>query len=331
MATQIGEIIQDQNANFQYSGVGASVGTKAKISATQKKGGLGGGRKALNDLTNSAKHPSHQALNKPKKSVSIFGDGFGTLHSAGGKTSSIKAKTRGKAPNGGRKALSDLTNSSKPSLTEAPMKDLSKKLNAVAEEDCAILEAIEEEGFLHNHKDCIKGNRKGLDLKSFLEIVGLDDGILKKDLASSEAIPKDKNPEPEGPASYLEWEEISVPEYPYPESTLKSPSPWSSPPESPPNRWKLMDYEPDFTLIESPIKLSRGKNDRVTPALSLLGRLKVIDQELTLEVGSHTPVHIRNLNNGMIRLSSCVSQTAPPIKRMQAQAKSMSQTAQYEK
>ncbi|KAK6925853.1 hypothetical protein RJ641_007572 [Dillenia turbinata] len=254
MATQIGEIIQDHNANVQYSGVGASVGTKAKISATQKKGRLGGGRKALNDLTNSAKHPSHQALNKPKKSVSIFGEGFGTLQSAGGKTSSIKTKTQGDAPNGGRKALGDLTNSSKPRLNEAPKKNLSKKLNAVAE-DCTIPESIEEEGFLHNHKECIKGNRKGLSLKSFLEIVGVDDGIFKKDLASSEAIPKAMNPEPEGSASFLEWEEISEPEYayPYPESKLKSPSPWSSPPESP-NRWKLMDYEPDFTL-ESVIKL----------------------------------------------------------------------------
>ena len=70
----------------------------------------------------------------------------------------------------GRKALSDISNSWNQQLNEAPKKNLSTKVSVVAEED---LDAICEEGFLHNHKECIKAQKKAMDIDEFLKTVGL--------------------------------------------------------------------------------------------------------------------------------------------------------------
>ena len=43
-------------------------------------------------------------------------------------------------------------------------------MSVVAEED---LDAICEEGFLHNHKECIKAQKKAMDIDEFLKTVGL--------------------------------------------------------------------------------------------------------------------------------------------------------------
>ncbi|TXG70983.1 hypothetical protein EZV62_005918 [Acer yangbiense] len=70
----------------------------------------------------------------------------------------------------GRKALSDISNSRKQQLNEAPKKNLSTKVSVVAEKD---LDAICEEGFLHNHEECIKAPKKAMDIDEFLKTVGL--------------------------------------------------------------------------------------------------------------------------------------------------------------
>lgn len=57
---------------------------------------------------------------------------------------------------GGRKALADLTNSSK-------------------------LTSIAEEQILHNHQNCVKAQRKVMDMSCFLKEIGLDHGTINAD------------------------------------------------------------------------------------------------------------------------------------------------------
>uniref|UniRef100_M1AMW8 Uncharacterized protein n=1 Tax=Solanum tuberosum TaxID=4113 RepID=M1AMW8_SOLTU len=73
---------------------------------------------------------------------------------------------------GGRKALTDLTNSSKPSAKQGSKKGLDKKLSAAAAAN--IPTSIAEEQFLHDHKKCIKAQRKVFDMDFFLKEVGLE-------------------------------------------------------------------------------------------------------------------------------------------------------------
>lgn len=119
--------------------IGPTPGGKTDAAKADKKGGGLGGRKALNDISNSRFH-------SVKKDNSL---------------------NKGKV--GGRKALSDLTNSVKP-----PTKLVSRKLNAVAEENAP--SCILEEGFLHNHQKCIKAQVKAIDKDYFLQSVGLSNG-----------------------------------------------------------------------------------------------------------------------------------------------------------
>ncbi|XP_057774315.1 uncharacterized protein LOC130993445 [Salvia miltiorrhiza] len=159
MATPAQRLIQDQNLNFLYSGT--TPGGKTDVVAkADKRGGLGG-RKALNDISNSRKPSAFHSVKK---------DGSINVISIDKDPSTVKGKSS-KAPEkgrvGGRKALSDLTNSVKPRPKQIPC--LGRKLNSVAEEA--------EERFLHNHQECIKAQTMTVDKDYFLKSVGLANDI----------------------------------------------------------------------------------------------------------------------------------------------------------
>lgn len=156
----------------------APLGAKATLSKSQKNGGGLGGRRALNDISNSGR-PS--ALNTSKKhnakNVVSVGEEIGSskiMSSFGGIKNVSKAPEKGQA--GGRKALSDLTNSGKPYVQQAPKGSHGNKLGAVVEEDI-LSHNVAQEQLLHNHQKCIKAQQKGIDIDYFLKAVGLDNGI----------------------------------------------------------------------------------------------------------------------------------------------------------
>uniref|UniRef100_A0A0V0IFW2 Putative ovule protein n=1 Tax=Solanum chacoense TaxID=4108 RepID=A0A0V0IFW2_SOLCH len=109
---------------------GASLFGKNDTSKALKKGGGLGGRKALNDISNSAKPSSLQASKKNSASVISIGKDLNATKNkfiAGTKDNLAKVPDKG-----GRKALTDLTNSSKPSAKQGSKKGLDKKLSAAA-------------------------------------------------------------------------------------------------------------------------------------------------------------------------------------------------------
>lgn len=118
-------------------------------------GGLGG-RKALNDISNSGKPPALNTSRKQNpKNVIPIGEDLG-----------VSKKTQVS----GRKALGDLTNSVKPLIQQ--QQSLKKKKNSSI--------AVAEERFLHNHDECVKSQKKSLDLDfdQFLKNIGLHEGIV---------------------------------------------------------------------------------------------------------------------------------------------------------
>lgn len=149
MATPSAYLIQDQNISIRYDG--ASLVGKSGISkAAQKKGGGIGGRKALNDISNSTKPSAALQTSKRNNSINVLSMGK-DLDSSRNKLSAGRKDnySKGLEKKGGRKALADLTNSSK-------------------------LSSVAEEQFLHNHQNCIKAQRKAMDMSCFLKEVGLD-------------------------------------------------------------------------------------------------------------------------------------------------------------
>ncbi|KAL2556100.1 protein PATRONUS 1-like [Forsythia ovata] len=144
MATPAGQLIHILHN-------GAIVG--GKTGAT-KKGGLGG-RKALNDISNSRNPTVLQT--KKDNSVNVVSTGKDVSAS---QTESVvweKVNFSGAPDKGkvsGRKALGYLTNSVKPSSQQVPNKG--QKLNPIAEENVPF--AIKEERFLHNHQERIRGH-----------------------------------------------------------------------------------------------------------------------------------------------------------------------------
>ncbi|GFY84169.1 hypothetical protein Acr_03g0009430 [Actinidia rufa] len=197
MATQDGGPIRDQNLNV-HSDV-APFGVKSNVSKAQKHAALGG-RRALNDISNSGRPSALQTLkNHNSKNVISVGEEIGPskLTSLGGKTKNIS-----KAPEKvHRKALSDLTNSGKPHLRHG------KNLSAVVEEQI-LPHAVAEEQFLHNHQSCIKVQAQAVDLDYFLKTIGLDNGNSMQ-LACPWVSPLSKKLKPESPSRYLEMEEVS--------------------------------------------------------------------------------------------------------------------------
>ncbi|XP_042053154.1 protein PATRONUS 2-like isoform X2 [Salvia splendens] len=157
MATPAHRLIQDQNLNFLYS---TTPGGKTDVTKADKRGGLGG-RRALNDISNS-RNPSSFHSKKKDSSINVISI---DKHPSTVKGESSKAAEKGRV--GGRKALSDLTNSVKPRPKQIP--SLGRKLNAVAEEA--------KDGFLHNHQGCIKAQTMSVDKDYFLKTVGLANDI----------------------------------------------------------------------------------------------------------------------------------------------------------
>ncbi|GMY18099.1 protein PATRONUS 1-like isoform X2 [Fagus crenata] len=205
MAMQTGRLIQDQNSIVHYNG--SSVGGKTNVLNAERKGRLGG-RKPLGDLSNSGKPALNHAPQKQTSKNLTFIDevsGASQLRNDTIKKKSTISKASGKVKTGSRKALSDISNSSKSHSHEASKKNLNQKLSVVAEE---ALHTIAEERFLHNHQECIKAQTKAIDIDEFLKTVGLDND-LSKCSASPCAPPALSKLKPESPMKYLEMEEMA--------------------------------------------------------------------------------------------------------------------------
>ncbi|KAL7003466.1 hypothetical protein U1Q18_004620 [Sarracenia purpurea var. burkii] len=244
MAMQIGGLIHDQNL-------------KSNVSKAQKHGGGLGGRRALNDISNSGR-PSVLETSKKNNSTNVISVdediGLSKLRSFRGKTKVSKGPEKLQA--GGRKALGDLTNSGKPHVHQTSKKNLEKKLSAVVEENI-LPDDVAEERFLHNHQECIKAREKAMamDMCYFLKTIGLDNDNSMQ-LASPPLSPLSrKSTHESSPPRYLEMEEeselllhgdlsqqgkIDLPTQQSPSGTLKSPKGWK-------------EYNgPNFMLMETP-------------------------------------------------------------------------------
>ncbi|GFY83321.1 hypothetical protein Acr_03g0000950 [Actinidia rufa] len=192
-----------------------------------------------------------------RNTVTSVGEDFGSskpITSFGGKRNVSKAPEISQA--GGRRALSDLTNSGKVRVHLASKKSQDGKLKAVAEEQI-LPHSVVEEQFLHNHQECIKAQRKGVDIDYFLKTVGLhNDNSIQ--LASPRVSPPSWKLKPESPAIYMEMEEMSELLYEDQSKWKKTelPSeqtPCGSPESSPKPLMQWNDYNfPSFVLMESP-------------------------------------------------------------------------------
>ncbi|XP_052184241.1 protein PATRONUS 2-like isoform X2 [Diospyros lotus] len=222
MAAQAGRAIQDQNLNVHHDV--APLGVKTSFSKAEKNGKLSV-RKALNDISNSGRPSSLQTAKKQNWKNTI----------------SVGEET---AKAGGRKALGDLTNYGKQHIHQASKKT-GKKLSAVAE-DQILPNNVAEEGFLHNHQECVKAQLKGPNMKYFLEIIGLDQDNTMH-VASPRVSPLPVKLKPESPPRYLEMEEIS--ELPYEDEHRWKKTPHGSP-KSPQPQWKA--ESPKFMLMKAP-------------------------------------------------------------------------------
>ncbi|PIN20293.1 hypothetical protein CDL12_07027 [Handroanthus impetiginosus] len=194
MATPAHRLIQDQNLNFLYNG--STPAGKTDVAKADKKGGLAR-RKALNDISNSRKPsvlPSGKKDNSTKV-IAIEKDTFAV------KAKSSKATEKAKV--GGRKALSDLTNSVKP--PSKPVPNTGRKMNAVTEEN--VPSSLAEERFLHNHQECIKAQTKAIDMDYFLKSVGLNNDIPMQQLSPKRALQLSSN-KPENKMKHLEIKEM---------------------------------------------------------------------------------------------------------------------------
>ena len=154
---------------------GASVVGKANISkAAPKKGGIGG-RKPLSDLSNSVNPTPNQTSKKENSKKNSFTEketGASKLTHDSSKTKSV-SKASEKVQAGGRKALSDISNSGKPHLQETSKKNQTSKLTMLAEDPSQPID-IAKEGFLHNHGECIKAQKSAISRNEFLRILGLN-------------------------------------------------------------------------------------------------------------------------------------------------------------
>ncbi|XP_057504792.1 protein PATRONUS 1-like [Actinidia eriantha] len=256
MTTQDRGLIRNQNLDFRLDV--APIAIKTNVSKPLKNGEGLGGRKALNDISNSGRPSTLQASKKHNsKTVISIGEDLGPskpTSSFGGKRNVSKAAEKSRA--GGRRALSDLTNSGKPHMHQTSKKSQDGgKLKAVAEEQI-LPHSVVEEQFLHNHQECIKAQRKGVDI-DFLKTVGLDnDNSIQ--LASPCVSPLSWKWKPAIPPRYLEMEEMSddllyedqskwkkteLPSEQTPCGSMKSPQPLM--------QWNDYNF-PSFMLMESP-------------------------------------------------------------------------------
>ncbi|CAL8169115.1 unnamed protein product [Prunus armeniaca] len=142
---------------------GASIVGKGDVLKTQMRGL--GGRKPLGDISNSGKPILSQASKKqPSKNFPVVEEVTSLpkiVHDASTRKGVFKASE--KVQTHSRNTLSHISNSVKPNL----QKNHSMKLKVMAEEPLCP-SAIAEEGFLHNHQECIKAQNKAMDLDQLL-------------------------------------------------------------------------------------------------------------------------------------------------------------------
>ncbi|KAK6121882.1 hypothetical protein DH2020_044397 [Rehmannia glutinosa] len=236
MATPAHRLIQDQNLNVLYNG--PTPGGKADIAKADKKGRLAG-RKALNDISNSRKPTVLHSVKKDNSAsvISIEKDPVAV------KAKLSKATEKGKV--GGRKALTDVTNSVKP----PPPKQgpsFGRKLNAVAEEN--VVSCMAEERFLHNHQECIKAQAKAVDRDYFLKSVGLNNNDIPMQISARRTLPLSSK-EAESNTKHLEMEEI-----PLQDQVLQCCSPACRSPQSPKAPYMSWDDDKfsELMVIETP-------------------------------------------------------------------------------
>ncbi|KAK7853891.1 protein PATRONUS 1 [Quercus suber] len=255
MAMHSGRLIQDQNFLIPHNG--SSVGGKTNV--LKGKGGLGG-RRPLGDLSNSGKPDLNHAPKKQtsSKNLAFIGEesGASQIRNDTSKKKSI-SKASEKVKTGTRKALSDISNSSKPHLHGASNKNLNQKFSVAAQE---ALHPIAEENFLHNHQECIKAQTKAMDIDEFLTTVGLDNDHSKCLASPCAAPPVWIKFKPESPLKYFELEEMAELLIEDDASSWKhelSGMPASPPPFKTPRSlnhftpWKDCDFI-NFKLMETP-------------------------------------------------------------------------------
>ncbi|KAD1196182.1 hypothetical protein E3N88_43168 [Mikania micrantha] len=232
MAMHSSRLTQDQNLSVHFDGI------KTNGSMVQKnKRGLGG-RKPLNDISNSGKPSALQPSRKQNtKNVIPLEEDLGVSKKA-------------QVPVGGRKALGDLTNSVIPSSQKQGLKKKSQGKQEVAFADEEKFPfSIAEEGYLHNHDECIKAQKKSMGLNEFLKTIGLDEDAGFQSLSACNHPPKDENP-----MMIFEMEEIPEPiieDQPH----VWPPSPICESLDSPKLSYmnkKEYDDLPSFVLTESP-------------------------------------------------------------------------------
>ncbi|XP_021290907.1 uncharacterized protein LOC110421608 [Herrania umbratica] len=254
MASRTVGFIQDQNFNVHHNG--ASVVGKANISKAPRKGGIGG-RKPLGDLSNSVNPTPNQTSKKENSKIFSFAEketGASKLTHDSSKKKSV-SKASEKVQTGGRKALSDISNSGKPHLQETSRKNQIAKLNILAE-DPPQPKDIAGEGFLHNHEECIKAQRRALSTNQFLQILGLDD-FLKQSASAKEPqmSNKMKHESPPRCSELGQMPELLIEDLSPPKHKLLSKFD-SAPPSPEPldnyMHWDDPKYIPSFKLIESP-------------------------------------------------------------------------------
>ncbi|OMP03943.1 hypothetical protein COLO4_10079 [Corchorus olitorius] len=243
MASRTVGLIRDQDLNVHFNGPSLAAG-KTNISKAPKKGDVSG-RKPLGDLSNLLNPPTpNQASRFGNSKLFSFTDkqqtGVSKLtheHDSTKKKSVSKASEKSLA--GVRKPLSDISNSGKPRLQETSKKNQTIKLGILAEEGPPEPKDIAAEGFLHNHNECIKAQRRSLSTSEFLHILELDDF----DSAMSNKMKPMSPPRSFEPRDMPELliEHLSP-------LKIKLSTTLDSPPPSPQFHW----YDPSFKLIESP-------------------------------------------------------------------------------
>ncbi|KAB2631262.1 hypothetical protein D8674_008781 [Pyrus ussuriensis x Pyrus communis] len=205
MASTLGALFQDQNLSVHSKG--ASVVGKGDALKTKKKGGLGG-RKPLGDLSNSGKPAAlTQASKKQSSKVIICGD---ASNNKGLSKASDKVQTSN------RNALRDISNT-----RDAPAKNNTKQRVMPKQPVCP--DNIAEEGFLHNHQECMKAQ----DIDEIHQF--------------------------RHPSKYMDLEEIPEDRNPWQSDNLDSPPPCKTPKS--PNGYtdSLLIWEDcDFKLANTP-------------------------------------------------------------------------------
>ncbi|CAM8935047.1 unnamed protein product [Rhodiola kirilowii] len=157
----------NQNAQIRNRANGTSFGGKGISKAPSKEG-----RKPLGEISNSnsLKPPKNNISKKQQTLVdyTYLGDVKGVKKSSFSidqkKTTLNSVKN---ATLGARKPLGDISNARKPTLPSEKTK--AKNANVLELGD----PGIGERGYLHNHAECIKSQRKVVDMDYFFETIGL--------------------------------------------------------------------------------------------------------------------------------------------------------------